>query len=147
MPIINIDEIVDIACTLAETGVHLIDLTMGEDPQYLSNHAEEYRRLVEVVDLVKKNTGLPIMISPGVVPKEIVVELKRAGANMITSLIPAEGGLVGVSQSTLDITEGHWTVQGIIPILKECGLTPATLDEDVKWMKKMQGLVAREEAM
>ncbi|HEY3426172.1 MAG TPA: methylornithine synthase PylB [Negativicutes bacterium] len=271
-------EIVDIACALAETGVHLIDLTMGEDPYYLANSVEGHKRLVEIVDLVKSSTRLPIMISPGMVPKKTLIELKNAGANwyacyqethnyqlyeklrlnqsyeerwaikvfarqmgmlveegllvgvgdspadithsllemsrlgaqqvrtmsfvpqqgtplynaiainnskelniiavmrllfpdklipasldvegvlglkqrldaganVITSLIPSEGGLVGVSQSTLDISEGNRTVQGILPILKDCGLIPATLAEYVGWLEKQQGQAAKEEVI
>ncbi len=268
-------EIMDIASALAETGVHLIDLTMGEDPQYLSNSHEGYKRLVEIVELVKKNTKLPIMISPGVVPKKILMELKsagadwyacyqethnrqlyeklrlnqsfderwniktfakkmgmlveegllvgvgdsvediahslmemkklgaqqvrtmsfvpqkgtplydatainnmlelniigvmrllfpdklipasldvegilglqerlNAGANVITSLIPPQFGCAGVSQSTLDISEGYRTVQGVTPILKDCGLRIATLDEYVSWMEYIQGQDGKE---
>lgn len=268
-------EIVDIACALAESGVHLIDLTMGEDPQYLSNDNEGYQKLVEVVKLVKQQTNLPLMISPGVVPKETLQELKRAGAdwyacyqethnrrlydtlrlnqsyderwsikvfakttgmlveegllvgigdsikdavhslqemkklgaeqirtmsfvpqkgtplynaatinnryelnviavmrllfpdklipasldvegieglkerldagaNVVTSIIPPEAGLAGVSQSTLDISEGYRTVKGIIPILEACGLTSATLEEYVSWMDNRLGYGSKE---
>lgn len=263
-------EVVDIACALAETGVYLIDLTMGEDPLYLSNSSEGYESLIEVVKRVKESTGLPVMISPGVVPGDILKELKKAGAdwyacyqethnrmlykklrlnqsyserwaakvyaktigmlveegllvgvgdsiedivnsfmemkslgaeqvrtmsfvpqqgtplyglgspddrlelnmiavmrilfpdrlipasldvkgilglkerldagaNVVTSLIPPDRGLVGVSQSTLDIAEGYRTVRGVLPALQDCRLTPATLEEYVKWMKEKQG--------
>ncbi|MDD4238942.1 MAG: methylornithine synthase PylB [Desulfotomaculaceae bacterium] len=263
-------EVVDIACALAETGVYLIDLTMGEDPLYLANGVEGFESLIETVRMVKKSTGLPVMISPGVVPGEVLKELKNAGAdwyacyqethnrllykklrlhqsyserwaikvyaktigmlveegllvgvgdtiedlvnslmemkslgaeqirtmsfvpqkgtplhglgspddtlelniiavmrilfpdrlipasldvrgilglrerldagaNVVTSLIPPDQGLVGVSQSTLDIAEGHRTVRGVLPALQACGLTPATLEEYVKWVKQKQG--------
>ncbi|ODA39943.1 methylornithine synthase PylB [Desulfosporosinus sp. BG] len=265
-------EIVDIACALAEAGVYLIDLTMGEDPQYLANGSEGYENLLEVVRLVKKNTGLPVMISPGVVPGAILKELQQAGAdwyacyqethnrllykklrlnqsyserwaskiyarsigmlveegllvgvgdsledivnsllemknlgaeqvrtmsfvpqqgtplsgngssddrlelniiavmrilfpdrlipasldvrgifglqqrlnagaNVVTSLIPPDRGLVGVSQSTLDIAEGHRTVKGVMPVLRECGLAPATLAEYQRWLQEKQGRI------
>ena len=39
-------EIAAVAAALAESGVHLIDLTMGEDPQYLSNSRLGYRQLI-----------------------------------------------------------------------------------------------------
>lgn len=271
-------EIVDIASALKEAGVHLIDLTMGEDPQYLSNSDEGYKRLVEIVELVKKNTNLPIMISPGVVPRKNLLELKNAGANwyacyqethnrqlyeklrlhqsfderwdiktfakkmgmlveegllvgigdsmediahslmemkrlgaeqvrtmsfvpqkgtplydttainntlelniigvmrllfpdklipasldvegilglqerlnaganVITSLIPPQFGFAGVSQSTLDISEGYRTVQGITPILKDGGLQIATLAEYVSWMERNQGQDRKEKVI
>lgn len=271
-------EIIDIACALAQSGVHLIDLTMGEDPQYLSNNSAGYQQLIEVVKMVKQQTKLPVMISPGVVPKEVLLELKRAGAdwyacyqethnrqlyntlrlnqsyderwsikvfakangmlieegllvgvgdcardavnslremkklgadqvrtmsfvpqkgtplyaatalnniyelnviavmrllfpdklipasldvegvqglkerldagaNVVTSIIPPDAGLAGVSQSTLDISEGYRTVKGIMPILKECGLTSATLAEYENWIETRLGYGAKGEAI
>jgi methylornithine synthase len=62
-----------------------------------------------------------------------------AGANVVTSIIPPQSGLMGVSQSTLDISEGHRTVTGIKPILSECGLVTASLGEYVDWMGSQQG--------
>ena len=69
-------EIVDLACKLAKSGVHLIDLTMGEDPYFLK-YPEE---LVAIVQEVYNQTKLPIMISPGAVDKETLRSLKEAGA-------------------------------------------------------------------
>lgn len=271
-------EIVDIACALADSGVHLIDLTMGEDPQYLSDDSAGYGKLIEVVRQVKRLTKLPVMISPGVVPREVLLELKKAGAdwyacyqethnrqlydklrlnqsyeerwaikifaktigmlveegllvgagdcaedavhsllemkklgaeqvrtmsfvpqqgtplyntiavndryemnliavmrilfpdklipasldvegvcglqerleagaNVVTSLIPAEAGLVGVSQSTLDISEGHRTVAGVVPVLENCGLTPATREEYRCWLSSKLGQGVRGEVV
>jgi methylornithine synthase len=262
-------EIVDIAKSLCDSGVNLIDLTMGEDPEYLCNQEKGYEKLTEIVDSVKKKTKLPIMISPGVVPKSVLIDLKRAGAdwyacyqethnrnkyaklrieqsyderwdikvfakkigmlieegllvgywnsindiadsmfemkklnanqvrtmsfvpqkgtplfsekttddllelniiavmrllfpdrlipasldvegivgleerlnsgaNVVTSLIPPKGGLVGVSQSTLNIDDGSRSVKGIIPILQKCGLTPASNGEYMDWIKKRE---------
>lgn len=270
-------EIVKIAEALADTGVHLIDLTMGEDPEYLSKGNKGYKQLVEIVHMVKENTGLPVMVSPGVVPADVLTELKKAGAdwyacyqethnrevyrklrlnqsyeerwtakvfaktigllveegllvgigdteedaadsfiemrklgaeqirtmsfvpqegtplygrfaqndipelnviavmrilfpdrlipasldvegikglkerldagaNVVTSIIPPEEGLVGVSQSTLDVAEGNRTVRGIIPALKECGLKPASADEYRNWVCKKQGNLKSREA-
>lgn len=268
-------EIADIAGALAESGVHLIDLTMGEDPQYLSNGRAGYRQLIEVVSKVKQQTGLPIMISPGVVPKDILRQLHKAGAdwyacyqethnrelygrlrlnqeyderwsvkvfaktigmlveegllvgvgdcvqdavhslremsklgadqvrtmsfvpqpgtplysraavntqyelnmiavmrlllpdklipasldvegihglkqrldagaNVVTSIIPPDAGLAGVSQSTLDISEGYRTVQGVTPILQACGLMPATQQEYATWLNERLGYGRKE---
>lgn len=270
-------EIAAVAAALAESGVHLIDLTMGEDPQYLSNSRSGYRQLIEIVKTVKRETGLPIMISPGVVPKDILWQLHKAGAdwyacyqethnrelyaslrldqeyderwsvkvfaktigmlveegllvgvgdsvqdavlsleemsnlgadqvrtmsfvpqtgtplyetsavdvqyelnliavmrllfpdklipasldvegiqglkqrldagaNVVTSIIPPDAGLAGVSQSTLDISEGYRTVQGVTPILQECGLMPATKQEYVAWLNLRRGCDLKEGA-
>ncbi len=71
-------EIVEAACLLAESGVHLIDLTMGEDPFYYRNESG-FDSLLTLIHKVKKETGLPLMVSPGVVPKDVLVEFATAG--------------------------------------------------------------------
>jgi methylornithine synthase len=63
------EEILAIADSLAESGVHLIDLTMGEDVKY---HRESFESLLEIVQKIKKKTGLPVMISPGIIDNEII---------------------------------------------------------------------------
>ena len=73
----ELKEIIDIAVQLKESGVHMIDLTMGEDPYY-EQHPEE---LVKIVSEVKKATDLPIMVSPGVVPDSVIASLYHAGAD------------------------------------------------------------------
>ena len=71
------DQIVAAAISLQRAGVHLIDLTMGEDPFYLNNPAV----LQDLVRQVKTATGLPIMVSPGVVNSECLKGLSEAGAD------------------------------------------------------------------
>ena len=73
------DEVVRIAVELAESGVHLIDLTMGEDPIFFDEG--RFEPLVELVADVRRATGLPVMISPGVVPDSVLADLRRAGAD------------------------------------------------------------------
>lgn len=73
----SVEEIVNTAVELKNAGIHLIDLTMGEDPYYVE-HPEE---LVEIVKKVKEATGLPIMISPGVVAHDTIDAIKEAGAD------------------------------------------------------------------
>ncbi|MCF8038940.1 MAG: methylornithine synthase PylB [Desulfohalobiaceae bacterium] len=74
-------EVLEAAADLAESGVHLIDLTMGEDPEYLDRGQEGIDRLAGLVRKVKARTGLPVMISPGVVPESALQDLARAGAD------------------------------------------------------------------
>jgi len=45
---------------------------------------------------------------------------------------------MGVSQSTLDIQEGGRSVDGIVPILEECGLTPASRRDYATWVEKQK---------
>jgi methylornithine synthase len=260
------EEIVQIAEALAASGVHLLDLTMGEDPWYLSNGPEGYARLIALVRQVRRKTGLPIMISPGVVPDLVLSGLKaagadwyacyqethtqslyaslrlkqpygerwekkllahrlgmhveeglltgigeeipdlvhslrsmqqlgaeqvrtmtfvpqkgtplgerpagddtrelkliavmrllfpdrlipasldvegvrglqerlRAGANVVTSIIPPTAGLAGVSQATLNIADGCRTVRGVGPVLEACGLQAATAADYRAWLE------------
>ena len=42
-------DILDAACQLAETGVHLIDLTMGEDPHFFHRGKQGFDELAELV--------------------------------------------------------------------------------------------------
>ena len=66
----NLQEVVDISCELVKSGVHLIDLTSGEDPIW---HDEDgFDDLLDIIREVKRQTGVPVMISPGVVPDEIL---------------------------------------------------------------------------
>lgn len=71
------EEIVETAVQLGNSGVHLIDLTMGEDPYY-TDHPE---RLAELVRMVKQETGLAVMVSPGVVSDDCIRQLAEAGAD------------------------------------------------------------------
>lgn len=73
-------EIVEAACSLAASGVHLIDLTMGEDPFFLQSESG-FEALLKSIRKVKKETGLPLMISPGVVSEDVLAELARAGVD------------------------------------------------------------------
>ena len=73
-------EIVAAAMRLADSGVHLIDLTMGEDPDIFNSDGAGFDRLVDLVASLQKKTGLPIMVSPGVVPADVLQQLAAAGA-------------------------------------------------------------------
>ena len=66
----NLAEVEGIACGLADSGVHLIDLTLGEDP--LIHDTGNFHILFQMIERVKDETGLPVMISPGVVSEEIL---------------------------------------------------------------------------
>jgi len=64
---------------LAESGVHLIDLTMGEDPSYFAGNS--FEGLADLVVSVREATDLPVMISPGLVDEGVLAMLKEAGAS------------------------------------------------------------------
>jgi methylornithine synthase len=75
----NPSEIIEASCRLADSGVHLIDLTMGEDPEFFLRGKNGFNDLVALVSSVKSATGLPIMISPGVVPDHVLENLAETG--------------------------------------------------------------------
>ena len=262
-------EIIEFARELAESGVHLIDLTMGEDPFYYVRD-NGFKPLVELAGRVKVETRLPVMISPGVVPKQVLSDLAdagvdwyacyqethnqqlfrrlrpdqsyesrleekylaresgllveegilagvgesqtdivdsmqamqdlsahqvrvmsfipqegipmsawpspprihemiiiavlrllfpdrlipasldidgveglqerlKAGANVITSLIPPHMGLAGVAQASLDVNDGYRTVRGVLPLLEELGLSTATREDYIGWVRNEKG--------
>lgn len=262
------EQVLEASTTLANSGVHLIDLTTGEDPEYV------YKKrglpiLLNVIKEVKRKTGLPVMISWGVWPDEVLDDLAeygadwfacyqethnpilfqalrpnqnydrrfmakrsavqagmlieegilsgvgeslediadsirmmkkmnphqsrvmnfvpqkgtpmsnfplpppdreqiilavlrlalprrlipasldvngiqglkgklQAGANVVTSLIPASSGMKGVAQSELGISEGQRTVGAILPILEELGLKKASLQAYLNWVDKQK---------
>lgn len=72
-------EILTAATEMADGGVHLIDLTMGEDPELYTGKEFGFKRLIRMVDRVQKETGLPVMISPGTLPDMVLAELAAIG--------------------------------------------------------------------
>ena len=79
------DEIASAARQLAASGVHLIDLTLGEDPEFFRTDDAGISRLEHLVRRVSQETGLPVMISPGVVSGESLGKLSEAGATQFGS--------------------------------------------------------------
>jgi methylornithine synthase len=74
------EEILDAVTRLAESGVHLLDMTMGEDPACY-NREDDFKPLLNLIKKAKKETGLPIMVSWGVVPDSVLERLPAAGAD------------------------------------------------------------------
>jgi methylornithine synthase len=77
----ELPEIVAAATHMSHSGVHLIDLTMGEDPAFFKGDGSGFDRLVELVQSVRQAISLPIMVSPGVVPQDLLLRLAHAGAD------------------------------------------------------------------
>lgn len=72
--------VVEAAVSLAKSGVHLIDLTMGEDPEFFRRD-NGFDSLIELIKNVKKSVDLPIMVSPGLVPLYVLQALADVGAS------------------------------------------------------------------
>ena len=73
-------EVVLLAQKLADSGVNLIDLTMGEDPEY---HKTDFAPVLEITREIKRTTGLPIMLSPGVVPRSMIDKAAALGVKWL----------------------------------------------------------------
>lgn len=73
------DQVVQAAAVLADSGVHLIDLTMGEDPAYFAGN--DFEGLADLVTSVAEATELPVMVSPGVVDEGVLRMLWESGAS------------------------------------------------------------------
>ncbi|QIB69993.1 methylornithine synthase PylB [Aminipila butyrica] len=72
------EEILSISQELIDSGVNLIDLTMGEDPVY---HEEAFDSVVGIIQTIKDQYDTPVMISPGVVEPETIQRMADAGAD------------------------------------------------------------------
>jgi methylornithine synthase len=52
-------------------------LTLGEDPQYFQDQG--FEQFIQLVKAVRQTTDLPVMVSPGVVPFDVLSDLARSG--------------------------------------------------------------------
>ena len=73
-------EIIAAARALADSGVHLLDLTMGEDPLY-HNTPQGFNELLQTVREIKRETQTPVMLSPGIVSPDVLQKFKAAGVD------------------------------------------------------------------
>ncbi|MCP4452658.1 MAG: methylornithine synthase PylB, partial [Planctomycetes bacterium] len=64
---------------LSESGIHLMDLTMGEDPDIFQAGDQGFESLLETIRSVKQLTNLPIMVSAGVLPETVLDQLAEVG--------------------------------------------------------------------
>ncbi|MDR2486796.1 MAG: methylornithine synthase PylB [Clostridiales Family XIII bacterium] len=71
-------EVVETAARLIESGVHLIDLTSGEDAKL---RREGHSALAEMVAGIRRHADVGIMVSPGVVDTDTIRMLADAGAD------------------------------------------------------------------
>ena len=71
--------IIDSARRLAESGVHLIDLTMGEDPLFFQDGGDGYDDLLDILQRLIAAVDRPVMVSPGVIPEAVLHRFVRAG--------------------------------------------------------------------
>jgi len=73
------EEIMEAVQSLNEEGIHLIDLTMGEDPQIIEKKG--FAPIIDICREVKRRYDIPIMMSPGVAPRSVLHDLAQAGVD------------------------------------------------------------------
>lgn len=76
----SLEEILEISRDLEASGIHMLDLTMGEDPDYV-NTPEGHAALMAIAAAMKTETALPLMLSPGVLPTEAIQNAADTGAD------------------------------------------------------------------
>ncbi|MDY0224506.1 MAG: methylornithine synthase PylB [Candidatus Methanomethylophilaceae archaeon] len=72
------EEIMALSTSLYDAGINLVDLTMGEDPMMYANGHKE---LLNIVQGVRDEVPIGIMVSPGAMPREMFPKMKEAGAD------------------------------------------------------------------
>ncbi len=74
----NEDEVLALSGSLKDAGINLVDLTMGEDPVM---RADGYKEFLNIVERVRNEIDISIMVSPGAMPKDIFPKFRDAGAD------------------------------------------------------------------
>ncbi len=72
------EEIVDISLRLAESGVNLVDLTMGEDSFFID---ENFETIFKAIDTIKKEADVKVMFSPGLASLELIDKMAVHGVD------------------------------------------------------------------
>ncbi len=72
-------QVIEAAIDMADSGVHLLDLTMGEDLLYYEKE-DGFEPLLYLVKEIKRQTSLPIMVSFGALPDQVLDNLFETGA-------------------------------------------------------------------
>jgi methylornithine synthase len=141
----DIIEIVEATQSLAESGVHLIDLTLGEDPQYFQGQG--FEQFIQMVKAVRQTTDLPVMVSPGVVPGDVLADLARSGVSwyacyqethnrdLFEKLRPGQDYAVRVENKKLAVKLGLLTEEGLL-----CGVGESAQDiaDSIEAMRCLQ---------
>jgi len=107
-------------------------------------HWDSPPRLTELLIIGVMRLIFPDRLIPASLDVDGIKGLRErldAGANVVTSIIPPQAGLAGVSNNSLDIEDGNRTVQRVTGVLSEMGLAPAPQEEYQAWVKKRQSLV------
>jgi methylornithine synthase len=141
------EEILQAAGTLAASGVHLIDLTMGEWPERPAARPGQPDSLAGLVRRVKARCGgLPVMVSPGVVPDSTLAALAAAGADWYACYQethnPRRFARLRVGQSYAERMQKKSTAQALGMLIEEgiligIGERPADVADSIAAMRAL----------
>ena len=138
-------DIIAAAQSLAESGVHLIDLTLGEDPQYFQDQG--FEPFIQIVKAVRQTIDLPIMVSPGVVSADVLSDFARAGVSwyacyqethnqdLFKRLRPGQSYAARLANKELACRLGLLTEEGLL-----CGVGESAQDiaESIEEMRALE---------
>ena len=105
-------------------------------------------RMIECLCIAVMRLTMPDRLIPASLDVDGIKGLKmrlEAGANVITSIIPPNNRLAGVSQSALDIEQGLRTVSEVKKVITAMGLRIAAGNVYESWMAKRKEITARRE--
>lgn len=139
------DEIVALAKHMADCGVHLIDLTMGEDPAIYAKDDGAFQELLHTIKGVVRETGLPVMLSPGAMDDGQLQEVAKAGVSWFAcyqeihdpehfaTLRPGQDYWYRLGRKEKANAEGMHCEEGI---LLGAGESISNLADSILWMKE-----------
>jgi methylornithine synthase len=105
-------------------------------------------RMIECLCIAVMRLTMPNRLIPASLDVDGIKGLKmrlEAGANVITSIIPPNNRLAGVSQSSLDIEQGLRTVSEVKKVITAMGLRIASGKVYKSWMAERKEITARRE--
>jgi len=94
-------------------------------------------RMIECLCIAVMRLTMPERLIPASLDVDGIKGLKmrlKAGANVITSIIPPDNKLAGVSQSSLDIEQGLRSVPEVKKVLTGMGLKTASVSSYKSWI-------------
>ncbi len=105
-------------------------------------------KMIECLCIAVMRLTMPDRLIPASLDVDGIKGLKmrlEAGANVITSIIPPDNRLAGVSQSTLDIEQGLRTVSEVKKVISHMGLRVADGKVYESWIVKQKEITVRRE--
>jgi methylornithine synthase len=141
------EEVLKTAAGLKASGVHLVDLTLGEDPGVLGRGDDGAEALAELVYMVKRSlSGLPVMLSPGRAGEAALRRYAAAGVDWYACYQETHDRRLFAELRPGQSFEDRWQAKlcakrlGLLVeegILCGAGEGPAEVAESAAWMRAL----------